>query len=150
MSTFPVEPPVTPAAPAPEAGGAAHRRELSQEEIATLPLQALLVRAGHITLDQLADALRENVATGRSVEDIALSRGWLSAEQLDALRAANHLAEAEPAGAVVLRVEDMLLQPGPGHTASALEEKVVEFEQRSDQIQASIAEIRDVLGELQA
>ena len=44
----------------------------------------------------------------------------------------------------------MLLQPGPGHTASALEEKVVEFEQRSDQIQASIAEIRDVLGELQA
>jgi hypothetical protein len=88
MSTFPVEPPVTPAAPAPEAGGAAHRRELSQEEIATLPLQALLVRAGHITLDQLADALRENVATGRSVEDIALSRGWLSAEQLDALRAA--------------------------------------------------------------
>ncbi len=88
MSTFPVEPPVTPAAPAPEAGGAANRRELSQEEIATLPLQALLVRAGHITLDQLADALRENVATGRSVEDIALSRGWLAAAQLDALRAA--------------------------------------------------------------
>ncbi|MDX6423922.1 MAG: hypothetical protein QOI67_1393 [Gaiellaceae bacterium] len=88
MSTFPVEPPVTPAAPAPEAGGAANRRELSQEEIATLPLQALLVRAGHITLDQLADALRENVATGRAVEDIALSRGWLAAEQLDALRAA--------------------------------------------------------------
>jgi hypothetical protein len=88
MSTFPVEPPVTPAAPAPEAGGASNRRELSQEEIATLPLQALLVRAGHITLDQLADALRENVATGRSVEDIALSRGWLAAAQLDALRAA--------------------------------------------------------------
>ena len=88
MSTFPVEPPVTPAAPAPDAGSAAHRRELSQEEIATLPLQALLVRAGHLTLDQLADALRENVATGRAVEDIALSRGWLSAEQLNALRIA--------------------------------------------------------------
>lgn len=88
MSTFPVEPPVTPAAPAPDAGAAAPRRELSQEEIATLPLQALLVRAGHLTLDQLADALRENVATGRAVEDIALSRGWLSAESLDALRVA--------------------------------------------------------------
>ena len=88
MSTFPVDPPVTPAASTPEAAGAANRRELSQEEIATLPLQALLVRAGHITLDQLADALRENVATGRSVEDIALSRGWLAADQLDALRAA--------------------------------------------------------------
>ena len=88
MSTFPVEPPVTPAAPPPDSGAAAHRRELSQEEIATLPLQALLVRAGYITLDQLADALRENVATGRAVEDIALSRGWLSAEQLESLRSA--------------------------------------------------------------
>lgn len=100
MSTFPVEPPVTPGTPTPEAGAAAHRRELSQEEIATLPLQALLVRAGHITLDQLADALRENVATGRAVEDIALSRGWLSAEQLDALRNAKQtLASGAPAPA---------------------------------------------------
>ena len=100
MSTFPVDPPVTPAASTPEAAGATNRRELSQEEIATLPLQALLVRAGHITLDQLADALRENVATGRSVEDIALSRGWLAAEQLDALRAAKQsYAPAAPAQA---------------------------------------------------
>lgn len=98
MSTFPVEPPVTPAAPAPQAVGAAARRELSQEEIATLPLQALLVRAGHLTLDQLADALRENVATGRAVEDIALSRGWLSAESLEALRAAKaNYTPGEPA-----------------------------------------------------
>jgi hypothetical protein len=87
MSTFPVEPPVTPAAAAPEVP-AGHRRALSQEELATLPLQALLVRAGHITLDQLAEALRENVATGRAVEDIALSRGWISAEELSALRTA--------------------------------------------------------------
>jgi hypothetical protein len=86
MSTFPIEPPVTPAAPAP--AEPAHRRALSQEELATLPLQALLVRAGHVTLDQLAEALRENVATGRSVEDIALSRGWISADELSALRSA--------------------------------------------------------------
>lgn len=102
MSTYPVEPPVTPGASSPEAGASAHRRELSQEEIATLPLQALLVRAGHITLDQLADALRENVATGRAVEDIALSRGWLSAQELDALRAAKQgYAAAAPAPAQV-------------------------------------------------
>ncbi len=87
MSTFPVEPPVTPAAAAPEVP-AGHRRALSQEELATLPLQALLVRAGHVTLDQLAEALRENVATGRAVEDIALSRGWISADELSALRTA--------------------------------------------------------------
>jgi hypothetical protein len=86
MSTFPIEPPVTPATPVP--AEPAHRRALSQEELATLPLQALLVRAGHVTLDQLAEALRENVATGRSVEDIALSRGWISADELSALRSA--------------------------------------------------------------
>jgi hypothetical protein len=105
MSTFPVEPPVTPAAPPPDSGAAAHRRELSQEEIATLPLQALLVRAGYITLDQLADALRENVATGRAVEDIALSRGWLSAEQLEALRNAKQsYAPGAPAPAPAAEV----------------------------------------------
>lgn len=87
MSTFPIEPPVTPAAQTSEVA-AGHRRALSQEELATLPLQALLVRAGHVTLDQLAEALRENVATGRAVEDIALSRGWISAEDLSALRTA--------------------------------------------------------------
>ena len=102
MSTFPVEPPFTPAAPAPDAVPGVHRRELSQEEIATLPLQALLVRAGYITLDQLADALRENVATGRAVEEIALSRGWLSTEQLEALRNAK---QSYASGATVPPVE---------------------------------------------
>ncbi len=111
MSTYPVEPPVTPAAPAPEAGGAVNRRELSQEEIATLPLQALLVRAGHITLDQLADALRENVATGRSVEDIALSRGWLAAEQLDALRAAKQSYAQAPAAPPPAPVAEAYVPP---------------------------------------
>jgi hypothetical protein len=115
MSTFPVEPPVTPAGQASEAGPAAHRRELSQEEIATLPLQALLVRAGHLTLDQLADALRENVATGRAVEDIALSRGWLSAEQLDALR----IAKASYAPGAPAPVAQAPAAPAPVAQAAA-------------------------------
>jgi len=109
MSTFSVEPPVTPAASATEAGGAAHRRELSPEEIANLPLQALLVRAGHLTLDQLAGALRENVATGRAVEDIALSRGWLSAEALDVLR----LAKASYAAGAPAPVAQAPAAPAP-------------------------------------
>ena len=116
MSTYPVEPPVTPGASSPEAGAAAHRRELSQEEIATLPLQALLVRAGHITLDQLADALRENVATGRAVEDIALSRGWLSAQQLDALRAAKQGSAAAAAAPAPAPLEQA---PAPAPVAEA-------------------------------
>jgi hypothetical protein len=52
----------------------------------TLPLQALLVRTGRITLEQLAEAIRENVQTGRAVEDIVVSRGWIPAEEVDRLR----------------------------------------------------------------
>ena len=51
-----------------------------------LPLQALLVRTGRITLEQLAEAIRENVQTGRAVEDIVVSRGWLPAEEVARLR----------------------------------------------------------------
>jgi hypothetical protein len=51
-----------------------------------LPLQALLVRTGRITLEQLAEAIRENVQTGRAVEDIVISRGWISAEEVASLR----------------------------------------------------------------
>jgi hypothetical protein len=51
-----------------------------------LPLQALLVRTGRITLEQLAEAIRENVQTGRAVEDIVVSRGWVSADDIAGLR----------------------------------------------------------------
>jgi hypothetical protein len=148
---------------------------MASEPTPWLPLGELLVERRLLSRRQLELALQEHQRTGRRLGEVLVSYGFVSEQALastlleqvglmDAkppapveapepeplLRTANYLAEAEPAGAVVLRVEDMLLQPGPGHTASALEEKVVEFEQRSDQIQASIAEIRDVLGELQA
>ena len=148
---------------------------MASEPTPWLPLGELLVERRLLSRRQLELALQEHQRTGRRLGEVLVSYGFVSEQALastlleqvglmDAkppapveapapeplLRATNHLAEAEPAGAVVLRVEDMLLQPGPGHTASALEEKVVEFEQRSDQIQASIAEIRDVLGELRA
>jgi hypothetical protein len=147
---------------------------MASEPTPWLPLGELLVERRLLSRRQLELALQEHQRTGRRLGEVLVSYGFVSEQSLastlleqvglmDAkpvaaeapepqplLRTTNHLAEAEPAGAVVLRVEDMLLQPGPGHTASALEEKVVEFEQRSDQIQASIAEIRDVLGELQA
>ena len=96
MSTFsydsglPPDPPRPPAPARPSAAvSAAHRRELSAEELASLPLQALLVRSGRLSIDQLSDALRENVSTGlRAVEDIAVSRGWVPADELEELRRA--------------------------------------------------------------
>ena len=98
-SGLPPEPPVSPAPARPSAAvSAAHRRELSAEELASLPLQALLVRSGRLSIDQLSDALRENVSTGRAVEDIAVSRGWVPAEELEELRRAKAAyAAPEPA-----------------------------------------------------
>lgn len=100
MSTSPFEPPLTPAAQQPDAGlGSAHRRELTPQELATLPVQALLVRTGQLTLDQLSEALRENVATGQSVEEIAVTRGWVAADELQKLREAKAQYAPEAAAA---------------------------------------------------
>jgi hypothetical protein len=65
-----------------------------------LPLQALLVRTGLITLEQLAEAIRENVQTGRAVEDIVVSRGWVSADEVTRLRP-RAAQDASPASAEV-------------------------------------------------
>lgn len=65
-----------------------------------LPLQALLVRTGRITLEQLAEAIRENVQTGRAVEDIVISRGWVSSEDIASLRPRSAEEAALPAAAV--------------------------------------------------
>jgi hypothetical protein len=66
-----------------------------------LPLQALLVRTGRITLEQLAEAIRENVQTGRAVEDIVVSRGWVSPGDIAGLRprAVQEAASAAPSAA---------------------------------------------------
>lgn len=94
----PVSPPVLGApdrgtpAPAPADGA----RPFGVEELKTLPLQALLVRSGALTIEQLSEALRVNVATGRNVEEIAIERGWVSAEQVAQLVAAKQAVAPEP------------------------------------------------------
>ncbi len=144
---------------------------MSSEPTPWLPLGELLVERRLLSRRQLELALQEHQRTGRRLGEVLVSYGFVSEQALastlleqvglmDAKPVALDAPEPEPEpllrvagpvadGAVVLRVEDMLAAPGLGVAASALEEKVVEFEQRSDQIQASIAEIRGVLGELQ-
>lgn len=143
---------------------------MSSEPTPWLPLGELLIERRLLSRRQLELALQEHQRTGRRLGEVLVSYGFVSEQALastlleqvglmdakpavaaDApseplLRATGHLAEAEQDGAVLLRVEDMRVPSG--HVASALEEKVVEFEQRTDKIQASIAEIRGVLGEL--
>lgn len=72
---------------------------------------------------------------------------------MPALRTAGHLIEAEPEPQfekpIVVRIEDL---PAPRATSSQLgelEAQVADFERRSEEIQASIAQIRGVLAELQ-
>jgi hypothetical protein len=72
-------------------------------------------------------------------------------EPAPALRTAGHLSEAEPEPErpIVLRVEDLPApQPVPSQVGT-LEAQVADFERRSEEIQASIAQIRGVLAELQ-
>lgn len=73
--------------------------QLAPEEIATLPLQALLVRSGMVTLEQLSDALRENIASGRPVEEIVVTRGWVAADAVARLQAAKQAFVAPPPAA---------------------------------------------------
>jgi hypothetical protein len=72
---------------------------------------------------------------------------------MPALRTAGHLIEAEVEPQfekpIVVRIEDL---PAPQATSSQLgelEAQVADFERRSEEIQASIAQIRGVLAELQ-
>lgn len=144
---------------------------MSAEPTPWLPLGELLVERRLLSQRQLELALQEHQRTGRRLGEVLVSYGFVSEQALastlleqvglmdakpavaepEQLRAPAQLAEAQPEGAVVVRVEDLRALRGPeeSNVGSALEEKVVEFEQRSDQIQASIAEIRDVLAELQ-
>ena len=97
----PVSPPVQGAperaqAPAPVDGA----RPFGVEELRTLPLQALLVRSGALTIEQLSEALRVNVASGRNVEEIAVERGWVSADQVAQLVAAKQAVAPEPVAEV--------------------------------------------------
>lgn len=111
------EPPVTHSSP----NGARHDppvRELTQDELVKLPMQALLVRLGRLSLEQLAEALRENVASGTPVEDIAVARGWVQAAEVEHLRSTKRALGApvdEPAPPA-----DTTAAPETGEEAAAV------------------------------
>jgi hypothetical protein len=95
MSNTPYDSGAPPQEPSPNQPG----RELTREEIATLPIQALLVRAGILSIEQLSDALSENLSTGRPVEEIAVARGWVPAEEVARFYAAKQALTQTPAPA---------------------------------------------------
>jgi hypothetical protein len=146
------------------------RRLLSQRQL-ELALQEhqrtgrrlgeVLVAFGFVSEQALASTLLEQVGLmDAKVEEPApepvpepVARPEPEPEPMPALRTAGHLIEAErepqAEKPIVVRVEDL---PAPRATPSQLgelEAQVADFERRSEEIQASIAQIRGVLAELQ-
>jgi hypothetical protein len=146
------------------------RRLLSQRQL-ELALQEhqrtgrrlgeVLVAFGFVSEQALASTLLEQVglmdakveAPEPEIVPEPVARPEPEPEPMPALRTAGHLIEAEPDSQpqkpIVVRVEDL---PAPRATPSQLgelEAQVADFERRSEEIQASIAQIRGVLAELQ-
>lgn len=71
---LPASAPAVPAAPAPE--------PQPQTETATLPVESLLLRFRMITPAQLADAMKEEAVSGKSVATIVVEKGWVAPEAM--------------------------------------------------------------------
>lgn len=106
---LPASAPAVPAAPAPE----------PQAETAALPIESLLLRFRMITPAQLADAMKEEAVSGKSVSTIVVEKGWVTAEAMaqiapDAAAAAPAPAtEPEPAAAPAPVVEQAPVVEAP-------------------------------------
>ncbi|HET9673937.1 MAG TPA: hypothetical protein VFP31_03940 [Gaiellaceae bacterium] len=139
------------------------RRLLSQRQL-DLALQEhartgrrlgeVLVSFGFVSEQALAATLLEQVGLMDSKvepEPAAEPEPEREPEPAPALRTAGHLSEAEPEPErpIVVRIEDLPApRPAPSQVGT-LEAQVADFERRSEEIQASIAQIRGVLAELQ-
>jgi hypothetical protein len=78
------------------------------------PPETELVKAGKLTMGQLAQAHRDRLETGKHVLDVIVERGWVSAEEVAALREAHGIAPAPvPAPAVQAAPEPEPPPPPP-------------------------------------
>ena len=69
------------------------------------PVEAQLVQEGKLSMGQLAQAHRDRLEKGGSVLEIVVERGWVSADEVAALRATHGIEEPAPAPARVAAIE---------------------------------------------
>ena len=142
------------------------RRLLSQRQL-ELALQEhartgrrlgeVLVAFGFVSEQALATTLLEQVGLMdvkvEEAEPEPLPEPQFWPEPVPTRRTAGHLGEAEsgpgPEKPIVVRVEDLPAPSAMPSRLGVLEGQVADFERRSEEIQASIAQIRGVLAELQ-
>jgi hypothetical protein len=103
---LPASAPAVPAAPAPE----------PQAESAALPIESLLLRFRMITPAQLADAMKEEAVSGKSVATIVVEKGWVTAEAMaqiapDAAAAPAPATAPTPAAAPAPIFEPVAVEP---------------------------------------
>jgi hypothetical protein len=91
-------PPVSPAHEEGEATGV-HSAATAPTQPPRPPLEAELVQQGKLSMGQLAQAHRDRLEKGGSVLDIIVERGWVTAGDVEALRARHAADEAARAAA---------------------------------------------------
>jgi hypothetical protein len=106
---LPASAPAVPAAPAPE----------PPAETATLPVESLLLRFRMITPAQLADAMKEEAVSGKSVATIVVEKGWVAPEAMAQI-APSAVPPVAPAP------EAPVAAPNPVFEAPAVEQPMVE------------------------
>ncbi|MDQ2983954.1 MAG: hypothetical protein M3R70_08550 [Actinomycetota bacterium] len=94
----------------PPAEGSAEDTTPLQTPPPTPPVEAQLVKLGLLTVGQLAEAHRHRLETGRPVLDVAIEKGWVSAEKIVELggelpKSVNQVAEALVEAEPVVEVE---------------------------------------------
>ena len=107
-----------PAAQAPPAGAGQPPRP---------PLEAELVQQGKLSMGQLAQAHRDRLEKGGSVLDIIVERGWVSADDVEALRARKAAEDAAAAAAPKPppRIPETTTAPPPEAEDALLEAEVL-------------------------
>ena len=109
---LPASAPAVPASPAPEPQAAPE----PPPESAALPIESLLLRFRMITPAQLADAMKEEAVSGKSVATIVVEKGWVTAEAMAQIAPdtpAAPVPAAEPVAAPVAVEAPVIEAPAP-------------------------------------
>jgi hypothetical protein len=99
-------------APAPVAVAPAPAADEPQPERAVLPVESLLLRFRMITPAQLAEAMKEQAVTGKSVATIVVEHGWVSPEDMAQITPSAPPAEqAAPERALAVTPQPLAPEP---------------------------------------
>lgn len=125
---LPASAPAVPAAPAPEPQAAPER---PATESAPLPIESLLLRFRMITPAQLADAMKEEAVSGKSVATIVVENGWVTPEAMAQIAPDTVAAPAAAAAPAPAPAAEPAPAPAPIFEPVAVEPPVADVPARA-------------------